>query len=278
MIIRDVLLQAGSYPEPTPVWAFEKAEEIAALFDARVSLGVCKVQIPPMSNWLANSVLGFDSVVAGENQKSSDNVAALMASFFEAIPADRQGEITVVDSPGMVTPWALARRARTHDLAIVPVYGQREAASVIEGMVFESGRPVVILPQYDTAGEACEHVAVAWDGSRVAARALADAMPFCRQAKTVSIVQVTGEKDLSDGMPVEALIRHLALHGITAQQRDVVMQAGGVGVTLLAHCRDIGSDLLAMGAFGHSRARQFVLGGATRSIIDAPQLPILLSH
>ena len=278
MTVRDVFLQAGSYPRPTPDWAFGKAEEVAALFDARVSLGVCKVRIPPMSNWLANSVLGFDSVVAGENAKSDANAEALIAAFSQTIPEDRQGEVTVLERPGSVTTWALARHARTHDLTIVPAYEQPEAATVIEGLVFETGRPVLVLPLHETEGEVCEHVAVAWDGSRVAARALADAMPFCRQAKTVSIVQITGEKDLSDGMPVEAVIRHLALHGIAAEAEFVEMQEGGAGKTLLAHCQEEGNDLLVMGAFGHSRARQFILGGMTRSIIDTPELPVLLSH
>lgn len=279
MNVRDILLQASSYPLPTPDWAFTLASEIATQCEAQLSLGICKVHIPPMTNWLANALLDFDATIAEENRKSSDNVEALIATFASHVPSERRGEVAIIDTPGTVSPWLLAIKARAHDIIIVPVTDHSGGASLIEGLVFEAGRPILILPHpTDRPHRGFEHITIAWDGSRVAARALADALPFCQHAKTVSIAQVSDEKDLSKTASIDAVVRHLALHGMTAETRLIAAQKASAADALLTHCREVGSDLLVMGAFGHSRARQFILGGVTRSVLEMPELPVLISH
>ncbi len=276
--MRDILLQANSHPEPTPAWAIERTAGLAARFDAKLSLGVCQVHIPPVSNWLANSLLNIDGVIAGENNKSADNARALVEAFTARVPADRQGEAFVLDCPGMVTHWQLAVRARTYDLCVVPHYGHDQSAAMAEGLAFEAGRPVLLLPE--SAGSALnfERIAIAWDGSRVAARALADALPLARIAKSVSIVRITGEKEMRYAAAPEDAVRHLKLHGIEAEAVDVPLESRDAAATLQAYCDRAERDLLVMGAFGHSRAREFVLGGVTRSILDAPGLAVFMSH
>lgn len=279
MTVRDILLQANTHPHPTPDWAVEQAAGLAARLGATASLGICQVTIPQVSSWLANKMLKADSIIADENNRSAANGEALAARFTAGVPADRLGEVFVVDCPGMITHWQLAIRARAYDLTLVPVYGHSEAISVAEGLVFESGRPVIILPEPAAGADlAIDRIAVAWDGSSVAARALADAMPLLLQAQSVAIVQITGEKDLSKTASSADVVRNLARHGIDAQAVEVELEDRDAAATLQSWCLRDGRGLLVMGAFGHSRAREFVLGGVTRSILHGPKLPILLAH
>ncbi len=278
MTVRDILLQANTHPEPTPGWAIDRARELAARLGARVSLGVCQVHIPRVSNWLANKLLDVDGMIAGENKKSAVNADALMEAFKTRMPADQLGETFVISCPGTVTHWELAVRARAHDLTVVPVYGHAETISVAEGLVFESGRPVLLLPEMTAPELKFDRVAIAWDGSSVAARALSDAMPLLRQASSVAIVQITGEKDLSRAAAPAEAVRNLKLHGIEAEAVAVELEQRDAALTLQAYCERDGRELLVLGAFGHSRAREFVLGGVTRSVLDGPKLPVLISH
>lgn len=276
--MRDILLQATTHPEPTPGWALDAVADLARSLGAKVSLGICQVHIPPMSNWLANKLLNIDGVIAGENKKSAANADALENSFELKIPEALQGDCFVINCPGMVTHWQLAVRARTHDLSVVPVYGHAETVSVAEGLIFESGRPVLLLPDVATPELKFDRIAVAWDGSSVAARALSDAMPLVRRAASVAIVQITGEKDLSKGAACADAIRNLKLHGVDAEAVEIAIDGAGPAEALKNYCARDERDLLVMGAFGHSRVREFVLGGVTRSILDAPSVPIFISH
>ena len=278
MTVRDILLQANTHPEPTPNWAIGRAAELAERLGAQVSLGVCQVHIPPVSNWLANKLLNMDGIIAGENQKSAANGAALIEAFTAMIPAERLGETFTIDCPGMVTHWQLAVRARTHDLTIVPFYGHGETVSVAEGLVFETGRPVLLLPELAVPDLKFDRIAIAWDGSSVAARALAAALPLACAASSVTLVQITGEKDLSKAAAPADAVRNLKRHGIDAEAVEVALAGRDAATALQGYCEQDGRELLVMGAFGQSRAREFVLGGVTRSVLAGPKLPILLSH
>src|SRR3546814_13948769 len=121
-----------------------------------------------------------------------------MESFKARVPAYQHGETFVINCPGTVTHWQLAVRARTHDLTVVPVYGHEETISVAEGLVFESGRPVLLLPEVTVPEFKFDRIAVSWDGSSVAARALSACMSLLRQASSVAIAQIKDEKDLSE--------------------------------------------------------------------------------
>lgn len=278
MQVRDILLQLNSYPEPTPLVAIEKAAALSERLGAKLSIGLCKVHIPKVSNWLANKLVRADEAIAAENHSSAENAQALLAQFASSVPAELRGEEIIIDCPGMITHWQLAVKARAYDLVVVPAYGHEETGAMTEGLAFETGRPVLLLPARDAGVPALANIVVGWDGSRVAARALADALPLCMQAQSVTVATVTGEKDLSRNLAAADVIRHLSLHGIAAQAVEVAAEGKDAGTALQAYCQQAGSDLLVMGAYGHSRAREFVLGGATRSVLSDPALPVLLSH
>lgn len=278
MPLRDVILQMSSYPEPTPNWALEETAALAREYGAKLSVGVCQVNVPPVSNWLANSLINADGMIAGENLKSSENAQALLSDFASTVGDDLAGEALLIECPGMTTHWQLATRARAYDLIIVPVYGHRETAAMAEGLIFESGRPVLLLPQRENGTPRFDDIVIGWDGSRTAARALSDALCFCRGAKKVTVVSVTNEKDLSKAAPAADVIRHLERHDVAAAAVEIPADGSDAGMVLQSYCERSGSDLLIMGAYGRSRVREFVLGGATRSVLDDPKLPTFLSH
>jgi nucleotide-binding universal stress UspA family protein len=121
-------------------------------------------------------------------------------------------------------------------------------------------------------------LAVAWDFSRAAARAVSDALPMLEKARHVRIVTVVNEKVMDPKHSAEELAKNLARHGIDVVLDKVDALGKPIGEVLETYVLSHGIDLLAMGAYGHSRWREFVLGGATKSMLARPPLPILFSH
>jgi nucleotide-binding universal stress UspA family protein len=170
--------------------------------------------------------------------------------------------------------------ARTFDLSVV---GQAEPKSMrddlmIEGSLFDSGRPVLVVPYIQRAGLKLDRVMVCWDGSRNAARAINDAMPFLSRAKAVDVVTISAGKDKSGEIKGVDIAQHLARHGLNVELRRI--NAGDVDVAnvILSDAADRDADFIVMGGYGHSRLREFVLGGATRGILSSMTVPTLMSH
>lgn len=278
MPLRDIILQMNTYPEATPDWALADSITLAQGYGATLSVGVCQVHIPPVSNWLANKLTNADGTIANENRKSAANAKALLDDFSSRAGGGLAGEALLIECPGMITHWQLAASACAYDLIIVPVYGHKETTAMAEGLVFESGRPVMLLPRRDDGASTFDHVVIGWDGSRAAARALSDALDFCRTAGKVTVASVTNEKDLSSAAPISHVVRHLARHDIVAEAVEIPAEGSDAGLVLQSYCERSAGELLVMGAYGHSRVREFVLGGATRSVLGDPKLPIFLSH
>jgi nucleotide-binding universal stress UspA family protein len=136
---------------------------------------------------------------------------------------------------------------------------------------------VLIVPYIQEAGVKFDRIMVGWDGGACAARAVSDAMPFLERAGTVEVVMVA-ERGKSDEVPGADIARHLARHGIKVGVKQIVAPDAKVADVLLSHAADSATDFLVMGGFGHSRLREFVLGGVTRSILDAMTIPTLMSH
>jgi nucleotide-binding universal stress UspA family protein len=172
------------------------------------------------------------------------------------------------------------RMARRFDLSVVRQTEPGKStpdALIIEAALFETGRPVLVVPYIQKTGIKLDRVMVCWDGSRSAARAAADAMPFLQQAKTVEVTMVA-ERGKSDEVPGADVAQHLARHGLVVEVKQIAAPHAAAADVLLSHAADTSADLLVMGGFGHSRLREFMLGGVTRSILQAMTLPTLLSH
>jgi nucleotide-binding universal stress UspA family protein len=171
--------------------------------------------------------------------------------------------------------------ARLHDLTVLPV-GKVDFTYqwCTEAVIFESGRPVLVVPNQParTGKFKLDQVVVAFDFSRASARALADAMPVLKQAKQVTLLTVENEKAVERGHAPAEVKAHLARHGINVEIASVDAAGRKIGEVLTSYTETRRADLLVMGAYGTSRMREFVLGGATRSLLSEPPLPILLSH
>ena len=138
--------------------------------------------------------------------------------------------------------------------------------------------PEGVLPQIQKQPLKLDNIMVCWDGSRPAARAIGDAIPLLERAKAIEIVVVTGERDKSGEITGANMRRHLARHGITVEIKHITRGGAGVQNAILAHAADTGADFMVLGGYGHSRLREFILGGVTRSILKSMTVPVLMSH
>jgi nucleotide-binding universal stress UspA family protein len=174
-----------------------------------------------------------------------------------------------------------ARMARRFDLAIVG-QAQPEMSTmeqiIGETTLFESGRPMIMVPYIQKAPFKTGNVMICWDGSRTAARAVADAIPILGKSSRIEIVSVTNERGKEDEIEGADIGQHLARHGLKVDVHRVSRGNIDVADALLSHAADSAADLMVMGGYGHSRLREFVLGGVTRSIFQSMTLPVLLSH
>lgn len=123
-----------------------------------------------------------------------------------------------------------------------------------------------------------DRVLVCWDGGRPAARAVHDAMPFLRRAKTIDVLAVNEDEDDVGQATTNALLAHLMRHDLAATAHHFTAPPTNVHNTILSMASDCGADLLVMGGYGHSRLREFILGGVTRGIFKSLTLPALISH
>ncbi len=269
MPVRDILLQIDTYPDATPTEALDQAVRFTAAVGGVLSALAVEVDIQAPKNPLADYLIGLSQMALEEEQKSRRFCAAALEAF-----ASRAGEAGVLGEVihGKADLYAVgayvAERSRTRDLCIVPVVDQFDGQrSVVEAVVFGSGRPVLTFRPgvADLPVGGLGTIVLAWDGSRTAARAMADAL-------------VTNEKPSAHSGVGTEVARHLAAHGVNAVVEEV--DAGGrrIGMVLEESLAEHRPDLLVMGAYGRSRAREFILGGATEHMLRNPKVPLLLSH
>jgi nucleotide-binding universal stress UspA family protein len=282
MAIKDILLALTTYPDPTPAASVTDAVAIASAFDARLAAVACTVKIKLPGTPFGTMLIDLPAMAAGEAKKSATNASQLLSVFNEE--ARKQGIAAEAISEtcfATEVPDVLVAHARMRDLTILPVPpGDGFDQWYAESIIFGSGRPTLVIPQEwkrrkpfrpDTA-------VVAWDFGKSATRAVADAMPALQKASRVYVVTVTREKEIDTRRSAVELARHLAHHGVEATVDSVDAAGRDVGTAIEAYCASRDADFLVMGAYGHSRLREFILGGATNSILSRPTLPVLMSH
>lgn len=194
----------------------------------------------------------------------------------ESPPSDAGGSTVLTHMVGREDE-ITALKGRLSDLIVASrpsMDSEATLAMTINAALFETGRPVLVVPP-KTQEVIGRKIAVSWNGSAEAARAVAAAMPLLARAD--SVVILTAENDsTSANLPLQ-LETYFSWHGIKADIRNL---PGGsqVGEVLLEDCRTIGTDLLVMGAYTHSRMRQLILGGVTKHIMSEADLPVLMAH
>lgn len=176
---------------------------------------------------------------------------------------------------------AIAHAARLRDLSLVPVKSHHSfSETLVERLLFQSGRPVVLCPE-DLAAELSpllDDVLIAWDGSAPAARAVGDALPILKAAEKVRIVTATDSPTPEVIGSGTALTAHLAAHDIHATFETVRIDGSSVGKVLEAYVKANGIDLLVMGAYHHPRLNEIVWGGVTKTVIGQPPCWVLMSR
>jgi nucleotide-binding universal stress UspA family protein len=276
-MIKDLVVNLGG--SGTPDFAAGFAISIAKAHAAHV-VGVAFVYEPV----IPGSLLGGIPTDLIEVQREENAKAAKTAvSDFEAAAkaAGVSAETRLLDASIAGASDLFGRIARRFDIAVVGQAPREQGVSeelLIEGALFGSGRPVIVVPQVPTQSIKLDNVMVCWDGSRPAARAIGDAIPLLQRAKTIGVVVVTGERDKSGEITGSNMKRHLARHGVNVEIRRIAAGNADVQTAILAHAADTAADFIVMGGYGHSRLREFILGGVTRSILKSMPAPVLMSH
>ena len=198
----------------------------------------------------------------------------------------------ILDRSGMTAEWravegplvdTVARHALCADLTVLgradPDDPRCVSAGLADKIVLETGRPVLVIPGAAGPTNIGRHVLVAWNGKREAARSVGDAMPLLEDADKVDVIMVNPHKTDpgNRGIPVADIGVHLARHGIRTDAQEV-SATGGVGRFLVKWAEEENVDLIVMGAYGHTRFRELVLGGATAEVLRESTIPTLLSH
>jgi nucleotide-binding universal stress UspA family protein len=279
-MIKEILLPLTSYPVPTDKGAIASVVALADGLQALVRAIAFEADIVSPIGLYADPV-GVRGILAADRKKSADNAHELIAAF-DAMARERgiAHEHRLLRAKPLEIAAFVADEARSCDIAAVPIPGEDAAEQdIAEKIAFESGRPVLVFPEKPARAlpVSLERVAVAFDAGGPATRAVADALPFLKRAKAVRVFTVVDDKPAKPDASAR-LLAHLARHGVVAVAEDVMSNGRAVGDVFRAYVGEHGADLLVMGAYGHSRLREFILGGATKSILQRPPTWVLLSH
>jgi len=271
-------LPLSTYPDPTPKDSLLRAFDMAATLGGEVTALVHEVDIGEVHNIVGDALVNVSGMIAAAEARSHATGQALIS---EANHLANRFQISLTIRSVRTRPEAaagvFAAQARTFDCSLlVPTASSDDQTAIAEAVLFGSGAPAWLFPE----GEVTSHLAsaaIAWDGGRAAARAVHDALPVLSVVKQVSILCATDDKTVEPAS-VGALQSYLQHHGITAEVNLFSRSERPVGEALQQAAIERGAGLLVMGAYGHSRIREFVLGGATRSVLTNRRLPIFMSH
>lgn len=238
---------------------------------------------------MPSGTVGFDGVYAPDpystiQRELEGNAARAHALFDEQV---RQVE-------GVATEWrqsigsavtTVCINARYHDLVVM---GQHDREYPVPGVPYDlpeavvlgGGRPVLVLPYAGDFGVPSRHALIGWNAGREATRAVTDALPMLAQMKATTVMTINAEiSERAHGESTGADIAlYLARHGVNVEVKREPGLGRDVGATLLSGAADMDVDLIVMGLYGHSRLLEFVLGGASRTILQTMTVPVLLSH
>lgn len=267
-----------TYPDATSVQAAEAAVAMAAATGIDIDATVYAVDLPRAASTFGNMIISVSEMIQKAENDSREHAARLAVAVRDSAAA--RGLAVSVETrtaPPVDAMAGAATEARYRDVAIVPwAEDNLTTREMAEAIIFESGRPVLLVPQ-SHAPSAIDHVAVAWDGSRVAARALADARAVFPRATRMTVLTVGDEKQLESGIG-DRLVDSLSRRGLEARHHAISVGSRPIAVALQDACLEVGAGVLAMGGYGHSRLRDFLVGGATKGVLAALFVPVLMSH
>lgn len=280
MAFRNILLLAGA--GPVAAARADYAVRLAEKHDAHLTAIYC---VPPI-DLPAHVEAMIPAPVRAMQAEAAAKTAAEAKAAFEAVGrrTGRSARVEWREAAGD----ALSRLTLDSRYADLVVVGQGDPdAPFAEGPVdlpgalaLAAGRPVLAVPYAGKFSTLGERVLVAWNAGREAARAVNDALPVLKLAKSVAVLAVNprGGAARHGEQPGADIALHLARHGVKAEAMRAISDEIDPGDVILSRVADIGADMLVMGAFGRSRLRELVLGGVTRHILKHMTVPTVLSH
>ena len=276
----QLFLPLLTYPDANAEAIVANAVAVTAQMHGGLHAVAFNAEIPGVSSALSRKLLNVPAMIREAESSSSQRGDLLLRKLAE-LAGSAEIAVTTERKAGAITLLGTlaAEQARYFDLSLVGWEAANSTSkATARAIVFGSGRPTMVLPELSQV-KTFKHIAIAWDGGRAAARAVADALPFLQQASEIRVLTVTGEKPLEEQEAGERLAQGLRRRGLaTAQASFIIAEDCPIATTIQRHAVDAQADLLVMGAYGHSRVRDFVLGGATKGVLENLLLPVLLSH
>lgn len=273
-----IYLPLETHPEPAPEAAIRAALGFASGLGHGVHVSTFSVKIPPVASPLGGFLINIEGMARAAEDQSAADCKRLHNMVEQAAGPGLTVQITSHQIAMGGTMEAAVAEARYFDLSVIPwspdVISTHDLS---QALIFGAGTPVILVPSSAKAGP-LQHIAVAWDESRAAARALGDALRLLSPGGRVSVLTVHDEKDLGRSELSQTLAAALSKRGYDAHAVDLTLGGKDIATVLQSAAVDQGAGLLAMGGFGHSRLRDFILGGATKGVIANLRLAVLLSH
>ncbi|MBV6488123.1 MAG: universal stress protein [Pseudorhodoplanes sp.] len=274
---KDILLNLSVDSDKDP--AADYALSVADAFEAHVSAVAYAYEqiIPgPVIGTIATDVIAADRAAC---MKAAQNAIAKFENAAKL--AGRSFDTRICQATPSEAMRDFAFAARRADLTIL---GQPEPDEkvgpdlILEAALFQSGRPMLTVPYIQRGGLKLNRAICCWDGSATAARAIGDAVPLLKKAKSIDLIVVATSKIAPDDVAGADMGHHLARHGLNVTVKQLSSSNIEVADVILSYAADFEADLIVMGGYGHSRLREFILGGTTRDIIRTMTIPVLMSH
>ncbi|WP_064682794.1 universal stress protein [Rhizobium bangladeshense] len=267
-------LPLSTYPDPSSFTIIDNAIDLARQNDADLVASIPQVRIPQVHQPFP-TFIDVDTWRERAEGYSRDSGTSLRAHVADAV--SETGFEVRIHGFEVREPFVYERFseiARCHDLSIVET--SELSPQFSETLLFGSGRPLVLFPATSVCSRV-DTIAIAWDGSATAARALSCSHIFIERATKVQVISITDDKEIDEANRA-LLISSLKHAGLDVE--DVAIQAGGETATaaIQSAALERKADLLVAGGFGHSRLREFILGGVTRELLVKAELPVLLAH
>jgi nucleotide-binding universal stress UspA family protein len=276
-MLTDVFVPLFGQPDETNEVGLPALARLLDVFAGHVTYCGVEANVPDLADRWGAQLASLPKMAAEMEQRSRSRAETFVAAAM-AVPGKFRSQTTRLRAAFLDPGQAVAAASRHHDITLLQLRpGSEMGKAVAEHILFGSGRPLLIAPADAELPAALDRIVIAWDGSQSASRAVYDAMPIITRASDVAILTAGDDKPISS-QSVDALSGYLQRHGVTPRMARAASSRQGIGSDLQSAAMAEQAQLLVMGGYGHSRLREFILGGATVGVLSRPALPILLSR
>jgi nucleotide-binding universal stress UspA family protein len=284
LMIKDVILnlELNTSRDSVRDYALEVAKKFDAHLEGVAFADCANAPVYQMPDFDDHLLPEFDPTFLADMQVKKEAVANNAIERFKAAVRGSLlsvGHRLVTESPSSTSFSVMARH---YDISVIM---QSDAENwvnndtLIEAALLDSGRPVIVVPYIQKEGLKLDRIVCCWDGSRAAARAINDALPLLQNASAVELLIVTNEK-ISGGLEIRGveISSHLARHGVNVELVTVPATDIDVANVILSRITECSANMIVMGGYGHSRLREFILGGTKRGVLTTMTVPVFISH